>query len=890
MYLGDLVEDAIISFPFTTNDGDGGAVLPSGPFDDADFRVYKNDSETQIVTDGLTVTSPFDSVDGLHMVKIDTSVHADYTTGANYSVVLKPDTETVDLQTVVAVLATFSIENRFDKVDVTKINGDTDAADNLKAGWNGIGVLGPTFPSTQSQVGNLTAGSAAPSVTAESFTKVASEPETNDYTFTHEADEVYHIVEDNVADGITDFYYQFDVGGNGVPVDVTWVGYAQGQNDEYLIWAYNYTTSAYERIGHIEASNGTGHETDTYRLTISHVGTVATGELGKVRFRVTSINGSAFATDRLLCSFTVKTDFLGYSNGDIYVDEDGVAGSEPSVNGIVGNPCPWANALVLSAALGLRSFQIASGTTITLDANSSGYILTGHNWALELGGQSIVGSFFEGAVVSGVAAGAGTNQTFHDCLMGITTHIKGTHVSECGISGTQIAGEAGNYYFDRCHSAIAGTDTWIFDFGDAIGSTNLNFRNGSSGIRLESMGDTGTDTASIEGRGQIIEGTCTGGVVAVRGMFTRSFVVTNNITWSEDSRYDVKRVWDRLLTGSTHNIPTSAGRRLREIMEIGLYEGRMVWVDTVNGLPGSVNYDNGTRANPVDNIADALIIAINLKLPGFRILDGSSILLESPFDNYEFTGVYYTVNLGGQSVDGACFEQAVVLGNDDGSNTRKTLYRRCVMESNILGQHVLEGCRLSGSDLTLAEIGDYFWDQCYSGIAGTDTPGVDFSAVGNQNLSLRHHSGGIKVKRFSTGGIDNMSLEGFGQLILDVSCNPSGVIAIRGHFGPLTDNVVGGFVAGGGTLSDDANFDITEGRILAATGLDAISVAQVVGPATTIPQQIAQLWRAEYKKRILHKIDTGSGTLQYRNDADDGDLLSSTYTEDTTDQVIDASV
>ena len=51
------------------------------------------------------------------------------------------------------------------------------------------------------------------------------------------------------------------------------------------------------------------------------------------------------------------------------------------------------------------------------------------------------------------------------------------------------------------------------------------------------MGDTGTDTASIEGQGQLIEGTCTGGTVAVRGLFTTSGIT--NLTLSDDARWDV---------------------------------------------------------------------------------------------------------------------------------------------------------------------------------------------------------------------------------------------------------------------------------------------------------------------------------------------------------------
>jgi hypothetical protein len=116
-YLGDFPEDATVMVPFTTSSAAGAAVAPSSGFEAADVVIYKGSSATQKTsTNGLTMTSPFDSITGLHVLAIDTSNDtgdaAFWVAGADYTVVLSPDTETVDGQTIVAVLATFSIENR----------------------------------------------------------------------------------------------------------------------------------------------------------------------------------------------------------------------------------------------------------------------------------------------------------------------------------------------------------------------------------------------------------------------------------------------------------------------------------------------------------------------------------------------------------------------------------------------------------------------------------------------------------------------------------------------------------------------------------------------------------------------------------------------------------
>ena len=112
-YLGDLKEDATVRFSFTTNDGSGGRVAPSSAFAASDLRIFKNGSATQKTsTNGITMTSPFDSMVGVHHVDIDTSNDTDdagfWVANADYAVVLYPS-KTVDGESVSAVVAAVSI-------------------------------------------------------------------------------------------------------------------------------------------------------------------------------------------------------------------------------------------------------------------------------------------------------------------------------------------------------------------------------------------------------------------------------------------------------------------------------------------------------------------------------------------------------------------------------------------------------------------------------------------------------------------------------------------------------------------------------------------------------------------------------------------------------------
>lgn len=114
MYLGDYKEDATIFLCWGTNDGDGAAITRAT---DGAIRVYKDNGDSESTT-GITDTEDFDSVTGIHNCVIDLSSATFYAPGHDYSIVLVG--ATIDGQTVNAVIANFSIENRYQGVEFEK--------------------------------------------------------------------------------------------------------------------------------------------------------------------------------------------------------------------------------------------------------------------------------------------------------------------------------------------------------------------------------------------------------------------------------------------------------------------------------------------------------------------------------------------------------------------------------------------------------------------------------------------------------------------------------------------------------------------------------------------------------------------------------------------------
>jgi hypothetical protein len=87
----NIAEDATIEIYFETFSTAGAPTAPSSALTASDFAIYKNGSATaKTSTNGLTVTSPFNSEAGCHLLVIDTSVDTGdagfWTTGGRYHV------------------------------------------------------------------------------------------------------------------------------------------------------------------------------------------------------------------------------------------------------------------------------------------------------------------------------------------------------------------------------------------------------------------------------------------------------------------------------------------------------------------------------------------------------------------------------------------------------------------------------------------------------------------------------------------------------------------------------------------------------------------------------------------------------------------------------------
>ncbi len=292
----------------------------------------------------------------------------------------------------------------------------------------------------------------------------------------------------------------------------------------------------------------------------------------------------------------------------------------------------------------------------------------------------------------------------------------------------------------------------------------------------------------------------------------------------------VDDVWDEALTGASHNVATSSGRRLRQIQESGsVYSEGAVWIDTVNGTAGTVSYENGTTDNPVDNIADANTIAAAVGLSRFRVAPGSSITFAADQTDKEFLGHDWTLNLGSRNVSGSFIEGATLAASTMTAASGGTVFYQCVFDNNVtLAPCIIRESYFGNVTITAGSAGSFYSNLCMSRVAGSGTPTFDFGAALNaSNLSMRHYSGGITIANMGAGtGTYELSLEGQGQLIVAASCSATSNASVRGAF-DITDNA-GGAV----TITQTANYTAANVNAEADTAISDAGLATAAALTT----------------------------------------------------------
>jgi hypothetical protein len=435
-------------------------------------------------------------------------------------------------------------------VNVVQISTDATAADNLELQYDGTGLQGDTYPVRQDQLSTVTTGSSAISTTAESFTLTTGSEGSGTYASTAARDGTYHRLDD--AAGTFEGYYQFDIGADGIPVNVNLYGYVNGNNDTVGVFAYNWGGATWQQIGSIVGQSVSTPAQYQFACYAIHVGTGA--NLGKVRIRLyaTGLTSSQTFIDQAFASYTVVRRTVGYQDGAVWLDTvNGTAGTTLWTNGTADYPCNTiANAITVATALGVKKINIVNGSSVTLAASMADYTLAGDNWTLALGGQSIDGATITGAHITGTGTGT-AHCHFTRCEIGTST-LPTFKSIDCYWTGVVTMGNAtSDYFITNAVDGVAGNNNAEFTFA---ANCHLHLQGWSGGVTINSM--AAGSTVEVNGGGTMtLAASCTGGTALIRGAFDLTDSSGGAVTITDTARWNE----NQNVTNVTGNVTGSVG-------------------------------------------------------------------------------------------------------------------------------------------------------------------------------------------------------------------------------------------------------------------------------------------------------------------------------------------
>ena len=146
--------------------------------------------------------------------------------------------------------------------------------------------------------------------------------------------------------------------------------------------------------------------------------------------------------------------------------------------------------------------MVLGGSQLTganaLDQAYTRWRFTGTNYSLDLNGQDVTYSSFEGANLEGTAVSTVPAPIIINRCRFADVSLPPFSAQQCSVGGTITATGLGVYTLDHSSSGVAGGSSPLFYFA---ANAELNLRHYSGGMEIHSMAST--NKMSMEGNGQL---------------------------------------------------------------------------------------------------------------------------------------------------------------------------------------------------------------------------------------------------------------------------------------------------------------------------------------------------------------------------------------------------
>jgi len=295
-------------------------------------------------------------------------------------------------------------------------------------------------------------------------------------------------------------------------------------------------------------------------------------------------------------------------------------------------------------------------------------------------------------------------------------------------------------------------------------------------------------------------------------------------------------------TDAAHTTESTAYSRSLDVFArddsalMSLY-GRKVWLNVGAGSPGSVLGTNGTEANPVDNMADALLLAAALGVKTLHVC--GSVTLAAPLAGFAVDGVCTqnfgtTIDINGQDVSGTTFTACRIQGAVAYSPGEYPTFVDCYLGffgSAVTGlAGTLYRCGI-GFVVEFIDGGPCLLVDCYTAlgdVTGAGNPSrLVYPAAGAffSNVVLIGYRGDVTVENMDNA-TDSLTGTITGTVTLDASCS-AGTVHVSG-IGEVVDG------SAGTTVVDDQLVSNVDDLDAAIALFGALSGAPVTHTPTTI--------------------------------------------------------
>jgi trimeric autotransporter adhesin len=225
--------------------------------------------------------------------------------------------------------------------------------------------------------------------------------------------------------------------------------------------------------------------------------------------------------------------------------------------------------------------------------------------------------------------------------------------------------------------------------------------------------------------------------------------------------------------------------------------GGVVWIDTNVGQPGTEIGVNGIPGNPVNNLADAYIIATEIGTKTYNMASESSITLDRNYDGWTFDGHCY-IDMNGQSLEHTFFLDCETISGTATSYGMQ--FRDCDFGNATVPTCHFHECTFSDT-VNLTSGANVTLFSCVDGLpGGAGLPSFVFES--SASAGFRDWKGGLRL--MSMDSTNDVKIDGAGRVVICSACT-GGNIVIRGFY-TIEDEVPGGFQ---GTITDISRYDIT---------------------------------------------------------------------------------